>query len=155
MKLALAVGVLLCALVQGASKSGGIILGRDGAFFERGREWIPVARIDANSADHLETHTTKSKLSDAAINSLRGSYHASMFWLQCGPCNAYVQQDLQWAASRKTGSSKIEYCSLSPDGPFRKSGLDREGAASDIHHGVDCFGIQTVYGRSVHMESRP
>ena len=63
MKLALAVGVLLCALVQGTSRSGGIILGRDGAFFERGREWIPVARIDANSADHLQTHTTKNKLS--------------------------------------------------------------------------------------------
>ena len=29
-------------------------------------------------------------------------------------------------------------CSLSPDGPFQKSGLDRQGADSDIHHGVDC-----------------
>eukprot|EP00937_MAST-01D_sp_MAST-1D-sp2_P007371 g7371.t1 len=127
----------------------GIILGEDGAFFEDGYRWVPVVKIDADNSNHLSQSQGSNKLSDSEINRLRGSYSTSMFWLQCGPCNAYVQQDIEWAATREAAKSKIEYCSLSPSGPFAKSGLsEEEKVKSDIHHGVDCFGIQTVYGQS-------
>ena len=144
------VGSLPAGVVVGLPQepTKGIVLGRDGAFFENGKEWVPVVRISSSSTDHLKVGASKAKLSDSAINALRGSFHASMFWLQCGPCNAYVQQDLEWAATRKANSVKIEYCSLSPDGPFRKSGFARSEVKDDVHHGVDCYGIQTVYGKS-------
>jgi len=63
------------------------------------------------------TQSSNAKLSDSAINSIRGAYSTSIFRINCGAGNAYLQEDKEFNAAADQGGAILR-ASSTPSGAY-------------------------------------
>jgi len=92
-----------------------------------GKSWAKVVNILPDRS-HIDIGSTDNKLSDAQINSLRGS---GLLRFVCDGTAGYVSDTEAFDSTAQNGLYK---CGISPTGPF---GTNRYGGQ---HRAIDCWG---------------